>query len=135
MRNNDDLAALGDAYLQASKLDDALRCSEEALQLSRAHELRGLEAEVLRILADTRSLQGSEQAHVVDSLYHEAIKIAEPRGMRPLVAQCCFGRGILCRRTDQRQKSRDYLAHAATLYRAMDMPFWADKAELEMREK
>jgi class 3 adenylate cyclase/tetratricopeptide (TPR) repeat protein len=128
------LAALGDAYLQASKLDDALRCSEEALQLSRAHELRGLEAEVLRILADTRSLQGSEQAHVVDSLYHEAIKIAEPRGMRPLVAQCCFGRGILCRRTDQRQKSRDYLAHAATLYRAMDMPFWADKAELEIRE-
>jgi hypothetical protein len=54
--------------------------------------------------------------------------------MRPLVAHCHFGLGTLHARTGQREEARQHLATATTLYREMDMRFWLEKAEPEMRE-
>jgi len=58
--------------------------------------------------------------------------LAEPRGMRPLVAHCHLGLGKLCARTGKREQAREYLTTATTMYREMDMRFWLEQAEAEI---
>jgi len=53
--------------------------------------------------------------------------------MRPLVAHCHLGLGKLYRRTGERQEAQDNLTTATTMYRVMDMRFWLEQAEAEMR--
>jgi hypothetical protein len=54
--------------------------------------------------------------------------------MRPLIAHCHFGLGKLYRRTSTREKPQEHFATAATMYREMEMRFWLEQAEAEMRE-
>jgi hypothetical protein len=54
--------------------------------------------------------------------------------MRPVVAHCHLGLGTLYRRTDKRDDAREHLTTATTMYREMDMRFWLEKAEAEMKE-
>ena len=72
---------------------------------------------------------GSGEAH-----YRKALALAEPRGMRPLVAHCHLGLGKLYRRTGKREQAREHLATATTMYREMDMRFWLEQAEVETKE-
>jgi hypothetical protein len=53
--------------------------------------------------------------------------------MRPLVAHCYFGLGKLYRRNGKREQAQDHLTIATTLYREMDMRFFLEEAEAEMR--
>jgi len=61
-----------------------------------------------------------------------SLALAEPRGMRPLVARCHLGLGKLSRRTGQREQAREHLTTATTMYREMDMRFWLEQAEAEL---
>jgi hypothetical protein len=54
--------------------------------------------------------------------------------MRPLVAHCHLGVGKLYRGTGKREQAHEHLTTAITMYREMDMPFWLEKVETEMRE-
>ena len=54
--------------------------------------------------------------------------------MRPLVAHCHLGLGKLYRRTDKREQAREHLTTATTMYREMDMRFWLEQADAELRE-
>jgi hypothetical protein len=60
------------------------------------------------------------------------LALAEPHGMRPLVAHCHLGLGKLYRRTGKRQEAQEHLTTATTMYREMDMRFWLEQAEAEM---
>jgi hypothetical protein len=51
-----------------------------------------------------------------------------------LVAHCHLGLGKLYRGTGQPDKAHEHLTTATTLYREMDMRFWLEPAEAEMRE-
>jgi hypothetical protein len=53
--------------------------------------------------------------------------------MRPLVAHCHLGLGKLYTRTDKREPAREHLASATAMYREMDMRFWLQQAEAELR--
>jgi hypothetical protein len=53
---------------------------------------------------------------------------------RPLVAHCHLGVGKLYRGTGKREQAHEHLTTAITMYREMDMPFWLEKVETEMRE-
>ena len=66
--------------------------------------------------------------------YRKALARAEPRGMRPLVAHCHLGLGKLYRPTGKREQAREHLTTATTMYREMDMRFWLEQAEAEMKE-
>jgi Tetratricopeptide repeat len=65
--------------------------------------------------------------------YRKALALAEPRGMRPLVAHCHLGLGKLYLRTDKREQAEEHLATATTMYRDMGMTYWLEKAEAEVR--
>jgi hypothetical protein len=62
------------------------------------------------------------------------LALAEPRGMRPLVAHCHLGLGKLSRRTGKLEQAREHLTTATTMYRETDMQFWLEQAEAEMKE-
>jgi len=63
--------------------------------------------------------------------YCKALTLAEPRGMRPLVAHCHLGLGKLYRRTGKREQAQQHLTKATTMYREMGMTYWREKAEAE----
>jgi hypothetical protein len=54
--------------------------------------------------------------------------------MRPLVAHCHFRLARLYRRTGNQERAREGFATAVTMYREMDMRFWLEQAEKEIRD-
>jgi hypothetical protein len=53
--------------------------------------------------------------------------------MRPLIAHCHLGLGKLYRRTRKADQAKQHLATAMTMYREMDMRFWLEQAEGQIR--
>ncbi len=49
------------------------------------------------------------------------------------MAHCHLGLGKLYRRTGKTDQAREHLITATTMYREMDMRFWLEKAETEMK--
>jgi hypothetical protein len=54
--------------------------------------------------------------------------------MRPLIAHCHLGLGKLYPRTGEREQAQEHLTTAVSMYREMDMLFWLEQAEAELRE-
>ena len=73
--------------------------------------------------------QDAAEAH-----YRQALALAEELSLRPLVAHCHLGLGQLYRRTGKRQEALEHFTIATTMYREMDMQFWLEKANVEIRE-
>ena len=71
-------------------------------------------------------------ADAAEAHYREAMKLAEPRGMRPLVAHCHLGLGRLYGRIGKSEQSLEHLTTATTMYREMGMTFWLEPAEAEL---
>jgi class 3 adenylate cyclase/tetratricopeptide (TPR) repeat protein len=125
------LLCAGMTYLSAGRIDEAASHAREALALARRLGARGAEAQALCLAGDVALTAGAEDAL---GHYRETLALAEPRGMRPLVAHCHLGLGKLSRRTGQREQTQEHLSTATTMYRAMGMAYWLEKAEAEMRE-
>jgi tetratricopeptide (TPR) repeat protein len=66
--------------------------------------------------------------------YQKASALAEELGMRPLTAHCHLGLAKLYRRTGKREQAQEHLTTATTMYREMDMRFWLEQAEAELRQ-
>ena len=66
--------------------------------------------------------------------YRQALALAEELGMRPLVAHCHLGLGMLYAKMGQRGQARAALSTAIALYRAMDMTFWLPQAEAALAQ-
>jgi len=68
-----------------------------------------------------------------EGYYRKALELAETLRMRPLVAHCHLGLGKLYRRTGKRDEAQKHLTTATTMHREMDMTYWLEQAEAEMR--
>ncbi len=123
---------LGRAALSLGRLEDARRLGDRALESS-PHQ-PGFAAHALHLLGEVATHPDRFDAERGEPHYRQALALAEPRGMRPLVAHCQVGLGKLYRRRGARAQARKHFTTATTLYRAMDMPFWLEQAEAEMRE-
>ena len=53
--------------------------------------------------------------------------------MRPLAAHCHVALATLYRRTGQVARAEERLSVGTTMYREMNMRFWLEKAEAELR--
>jgi tetratricopeptide (TPR) repeat protein len=124
------LVRLGEAYLQAGRRADALRCAREALVMSRQHTERGHEAHALRLLGELGLIDppGSDES---DTFYREAIARAEELEMRPLLAQCHLGLSRRRARVGDHDSARSHRDVAVALFRALDMPFWLEQVQTE----
>jgi class 3 adenylate cyclase/tetratricopeptide (TPR) repeat protein len=126
------LQFLGEAYLLAGRVEQAKRTADHALSLARERRERGFEAWILRLEAEISGASGrSDEA---DAVYRAALAGATELEMRPLIAHCHLGLGRLYQRTGTREQAQEHVATAATMYREMDMRFWLEKSEAEMKE-
>ncbi len=126
------LLCAGMTYRSAGRIDEAASHAREALALTRRLGARASDAHALCLAGDVASSGGTEDA---PGYYREALALAGELGMRPLIAHCHLGLGKLCRRTGKRERAREHLITATTMYRAMDMRFWLEQAEAESKER
>ena len=124
------LLCAGTTCLSAGRIDEAASYAREALALTRGLRARASEAHALCLAGDVASAGGAEDA---EGYYHEALARATELGMRPLIAHCHLGLGKLYRRTGQRERAREHLTTAATMYGDMEMRLWLETVEAEMR--
>jgi class 3 adenylate cyclase/tetratricopeptide (TPR) repeat protein len=124
---------LGEAYLRAGHFDEAIRVTQKALEISYKHEERGQQAWALRLLGEVSARPDSPDTDTAEGHYCQALALAGELGMRPLVAHCHLGLGKLYRRTGTREQTQAHLTTATTMYREMDMRFWLEQAEAELR--
>jgi class 3 adenylate cyclase/tetratricopeptide (TPR) repeat protein len=127
------IAHLGEAYMIADRLDDALASADRALTLARERGQRGYEAWVFQLLGEIASHRGPQDVEPAEGHYRQAMGLAEKLGMRPLIARCHLDLSRLARRTGQTQRAQEHLATATTLLREMGMRFWLEQAEAELR--
>jgi class 3 adenylate cyclase/tetratricopeptide (TPR) repeat protein len=125
---------LGEAYLLADQVENARACADRAVMVARERGERGYEAWALRLLGEIASHQNRPDVATTEAHYGAAMALTSELGMRPLQAHCHLGLGKLHRRTGKREQAYEHLTTATRMYREMDMGFWLEKAEAEMRE-
>jgi hypothetical protein len=86
------------------------------------------------LLGDIALRRNSLEAREAEAHYGQALVLAEELQMRPLVAHCRLGLGKLYRHTGQGEQAQQHFAIATTLYCEMDMAYWLEQAEAEVRE-
>jgi class 3 adenylate cyclase/tetratricopeptide (TPR) repeat protein len=128
------LVALGEACVLAQRLEDALAFARRALMVARERKKRGSEAWALRLLGEIACCADGADVEEAETHYHQAMALASELGMRPLVARCHLGLGKLYRRSGRRQQAQEHLTTATALFREMDMGFWRENADREMKE-
>lgn len=126
-----DYVRLGRAVLQMDRLDDAQRFANCAMRLAPSHP--GPAAHVQNLLGDIAMRRNRFDAQMGEIHYRKALALAQPRGMRPLVAHCHFGLGKLHQRLANRERANEHFTAATTLYREMDMLFWLEQADAERK--
>jgi tetratricopeptide (TPR) repeat protein len=124
-------AYLGHAYLLLDRLDEAWICAKRAMESCPG--MHGVVASALCLLGDVAAHPDQFDAERGEVHYRQALTLAEPRGMRPLIAHCHLGLGKLYRRTGKRELAQEHLTTATTMYREMGMTYWLEKAEAELR--
>jgi class 3 adenylate cyclase/tetratricopeptide (TPR) repeat protein len=122
--------SLGSTCLLLGRLDEARRLGDRAVESSPRQP--GFAAQALHLLGDIATHPDQFDAESGKAYYEQALALAEPRRMRPLIAHCHLGLGKLYRRTAKREKAREHLTTATTMYREMDMRFWLERAEAEI---
>jgi tetratricopeptide (TPR) repeat protein len=125
---------MSEAYLLASRMQEAVQLAGRALDLTRVHKERGHEAWALRLLGEIAARQGPPEIESAAHHYRQALALAEALGIRPLQAHCHLGLGTLHARTGQREQARAALSTAIAMYRAMAMTFWLPQAETALAQ-
>jgi tetratricopeptide (TPR) repeat protein len=123
---------LGRASLVLGQLDQARRLGDLAVESSFRHP--GYEAHARHLLGDIATHPDRFDAERGEAHYRDALALAEPRGMRPLVAHCHFGLGKLYRRRGKGQAAQDHLTAATAIHRKLDMRFWLEQIEAELND-
>jgi tetratricopeptide (TPR) repeat protein len=128
-------AYASEAYLLAGRIHEAHDTALGALEFGEQHGQHGFGARVYRILGDIARLRPALLADSAEHHYCEALRRADERGMRPLVAHCHLSLGKLYRRrTDNREQAQEHLTNATTMYREMHMTYWLQQATVEKRQ-
>jgi tetratricopeptide (TPR) repeat protein len=125
---------LSEAHLRAGRPEEAHALAERALALAHEHQERGHQAYALRLLGDIAARREPPESESAEAHYRQALALAEELGMRPLVAHCHRGLGVLYATTGQWEQACTTLSTAMTLYHDMDMTFWLPQTEAALAQ-
>jgi class 3 adenylate cyclase/tetratricopeptide (TPR) repeat protein len=121
--------SLGEAHALAGRLEEAHALAERALAFAHEHQERSNQAYALRLLGEIAAHRDPPEVEQAEAFYRQALALADELGMRPLLAHCHFGLGILYNRIGCPEQTYAELSAAIELYRAMEMTFWLERAE------
>jgi tetratricopeptide (TPR) repeat protein len=121
--------SLGEAQVRAGRLEEAQTLADRALALTRTHQARGNQAYALHLLGEIAARREPPEIEPAESYYKQALALAGELAMRPLVAHCHRGLGILYAKIGQPEQARTTLATAMEMYQAMEMTFWLPQVE------
>jgi tetratricopeptide (TPR) repeat protein len=121
--------SLSEAQVVAGRLEEAQVLAERALAHAYTHQERGHQAYALHLLGDIAARREPPEIEPAEAHYCQALALAEELGMRPLVAHCHLGLGVLYATLERPEQARPELTAAIELYRAMQMQFWLPQAE------
>jgi class 3 adenylate cyclase/tetratricopeptide (TPR) repeat protein len=120
-------------YQLAGRLQRAAEVAATALTQARERGEAGNAAWASHVLGGVAAASSPPAAATAEHHYGAALAGAKSLGLKPLVAHCHLGLGELYRRTGDHAKAHEHLTAATTMYREMDMRFWLERAEAEMR--
>ena len=123
------VARLSAGCLLARRLLDAATYADRARDLARTYANRTDEAWSLLLYGDLAAQQQPIDAAEVESRYRAARKIATAQEMLPFVAHCDLRIGKLHALVHEETKSRTALRRARASFAALEMPYWALRAE------
>jgi tetratricopeptide (TPR) repeat protein len=126
------LAWLAESHLLANHVAEATAAAEQAVAFAREHRERGNEALALRVLGEVAGHGEFPNVERAEDYYRQSLALAEERAHGPLAAHCHCGLGTLYRKVGRDEQAQVELATAAEMYRAMEMPFWLERAESEL---
>jgi predicted ATPase len=86
--------------------EQAIAAAQRALALAREHQERGHQAYALRLLGKIEAQCDPTEHQQAAAHYRRALTLAEELGMRPLVAHCQLGLGMLYRQMGQVEEAR-----------------------------
>jgi tetratricopeptide (TPR) repeat protein len=132
MRRAWDDYVVGRTWLLLDRPDEARAVGQRAVELLPSQPAGA--AHALHLLGDIEAHSDPPDAERAETYYRKALALAEPRGMRPLVAHCHLGLGKLARRAGKHQQASQHLTTATTMYREMGMRFWLEQAEMATAE-
>src|SRR5215470_10788031 len=120
---------LSEGHLSAGHLREAREFAEAGRTLAGERRERGREARALTLLGDVARLETDPTGESPESFYQAAVNIAEPLGLRPLLARCLLGLGLARRHRGQEADAQVALTEATRLFREMEMATWLSRAE------
>jgi tetratricopeptide (TPR) repeat protein len=126
------VALLSEGYLLSGDLDRSRETAVRGLSLARDRGEPGMESWIQCLLGDIAYAAHSDSDTAKQS-YRDAMSLAQPLGLRPLIARAHLGLSKLFRRTGNGQQAQEYLTTAITMYREMGMTYWLEKAEAELK--
>jgi class 3 adenylate cyclase/tetratricopeptide (TPR) repeat protein len=129
------VGALGRAYLLDGRLGEATRFAQDRLSAARQLAERGVEGQILRLLGEIATHPARLDVDTAQAHYRQALTLAEPLGLRPLLAHCHLGLGILSRSMGKHQEARESFTTAVMMFGEMDMRYWREQAETAMAEQ
>jgi tetratricopeptide (TPR) repeat protein len=127
-------AWLSEVCRLAGRGEEAWQHARQALDLARQQKVRGDEALALHQLGVVQAHADPPDAAQAEAHYQQALALADELGMRPLVAHCHRGLGMLYLTIDRGEQARTALAAAMAFYRAMDMTFWLHQVEAALAQ-
>ena len=124
------VSTLAEAHQLAGHSEEALRLADRALEFVRRYRQSGWEAWTLRLHGEIAAR--GDYPERAEDFYREAMALAGERGMRPLLAHCRAGLGLTQARCGRQEQALAEHRAAIEMYRVLDMPFWAARAEAEL---
>jgi tetratricopeptide (TPR) repeat protein len=125
---------LAEAQVLAGRLEEAQALAERTLALTCERQQRGYQAYALHLLGEIAAHRDPPDAALAEAHYQQALALADELGMRPLVAHCHLGLGMLYAKVEQREQARAEFSTAIELYRTMEMTFWLPQAEAALAQ-
>jgi tetratricopeptide (TPR) repeat protein len=126
--------SLGEAQVLAGHLEEAHDLAEHTLVVARERQERGHEAYALCLLGEIAARREAPEGAPAEAHYRQALALAGELEMRPLVAHCHLGLGLLYAKMGQRGQAHAALSTAVDLYRDMEMTFWLPSTELALAQ-
>jgi tetratricopeptide (TPR) repeat protein len=129
------LMHLADAYSLIGDRTKAVATIDRALAMSRDAGYRAREAWALYIRGNIVGRGPQADGVEARQAYAETLPLATELGMRPLIAHCYFGLGMLDLQVNKEEQPCEHLTAAIAMYREMDVSFWLAKAESALKDR